>query len=121
MPTPQKVNLAEKLAMFDDHWKPRIVGEMNDYKLVVVKVKGEFVWHTHPETDDFFLVLKGRLVIQMRNRDVELSAGELLVVPAGVEHCPRAEEETEVLLIEPIETVNTGDAGGDLTAEPERI
>ncbi len=117
-----KVNLAEKLALFEDQWKPKIVGELNDYKIVVVKTQGEFVWHKHDDTDDFFLVLAGRLTIQMRGRDdVELGPGELFVVPRGVEHCPRADEEAHVLLIEPMETRNTGDAGGDLTAEPERI
>jgi mannose-6-phosphate isomerase-like protein (cupin superfamily) len=117
-----KVNLAEKLALFEERWKPKVVGELNDYKIVVVKTEGEFVWHKHDETDDFFLVLSGRLTIQMRGReDVELGPGELFVVPRGVEHCPRADEETHVLLIEPMETRNTGDAGGELTAEPERI
>ena len=114
-----KVNLAEKLALLDGPFKPGIVGTMNDYKLAVVKVQGEFVWHSHEDTDDFFLVLSGRLTIQLRDRDVELGPGELYVVPRGVEHCPRAEEETQVLLIEPEGTVNTGDAGGELT-EPER-
>ncbi len=94
---------------------------MNDYKLVVVKIKGEFVWHAHDDTDDFFLVLKGRLTIQLRDRDVVLDEGELFVVPAGVEHCPRADEETHVLLIEPRGTVNTGDAGGELTAAEREI
>jgi mannose-6-phosphate isomerase-like protein (cupin superfamily) len=116
-----KVNLAEKLAAFEGHFKPKLVGELNDYKLLVVKAKGEFVWHTHPDTDDFFLVLAGRLTIQLRDRDIELGPGELFVVPAGVEHCPKADEEAHVLLIEPIGTRNTGDAGGELTAEPEPI
>ena len=112
-----KVNLADKLAQFDDHFAPRIVGRLNDYKLAVVKAQGEFVWHSHPETDDFFLVLRGRLTIGLRDRpDVELSAGEMFVVPRGVEHCPRADEEAHVLLIEPSGTINTGDAGGELTA-----
>ena len=114
-----KVNLAEKLAAFDERFSPKIVGELNDYKLALVKAKGEFVWHSHPDTDDFFLVLAGRLTIQLHDRDVELGPGELFVVPRGVEHCPKADEETHVLLIEPAGTVNTGDAGGDLTA-PER-
>jgi mannose-6-phosphate isomerase-like protein (cupin superfamily) len=117
----EKVNLAVKFAAFDDHWKPRIVGELNDYKLVVVKVKDEFVWHKHDETDDFFLVIKGHLTIQLRDRDIELDEGELFVVPRGVEHCPRADAEAWVLLIEPEATRNTGDAGGPLTAEPEPI
>ncbi|MGH2987054.1 MAG: cupin domain-containing protein, partial [Solirubrobacterales bacterium] len=87
-----------------------------------VKARGEFVWHKHDDTDDFFLVLAGRLVIQLRGReDVELGPGELFVVPRGLEHCPRADEEAHVLLIEPIGTPNTGDAGGELTAAEERI
>jgi mannose-6-phosphate isomerase-like protein (cupin superfamily) len=111
-----KVNLAEKIALLDGPFSPGIVGYLNDHKLAVVKARGEFVWHKHDDTDDFFLVLDGRLTIQLRDRDVELSAGELFVVPRGVEHCPRAHEEAHVLLIEPRGTVNTGDAGGDLTA-----
>lgn len=115
------INLAEKLALLDGPYRPGIVGYMNDYKLIVVKLKGEFVWHKHDETDDFFLVLSGRLTIQLRDRDVVLGPGELFVVPRGVEHCPKADEETHVLLIEPRDTVNTGDAGGDLTVEPVEI
>jgi mannose-6-phosphate isomerase-like protein (cupin superfamily) len=115
-----KINLAEKLALLDAPFQPGIVGYLNDDKLAVVKVQGEFVWHKHDDTDDFFLVLSGRLTIQLRDRDVELGPGELFVVPRGVEHCPKADHETHVLLIEPRGTVNTGDAGGDLTA-PERI
>ncbi len=98
-----------------------MVGHYNDNKLVVVKVKGEFVWHTHKDTDDFFLVLKGRLTIQLRDRDVELGEGQLYVVPRGVEHCPKANEEAHVLLIEPVGTINTGDAGGEMTAQPREI
>ena len=116
-----KVNLADKLALLDAPFQPGIVGTLNDYKLAVVKVDGEFVWHKHDDTDDFFLVLSGRLTIQLRDRDVELEAGELFVVPRGVEHCPRADEPAEVLLIEPLGTQNTGDAGGDRTAEERRI
>jgi mannose-6-phosphate isomerase-like protein (cupin superfamily) len=117
-----KVNLADKLALLDAPFQPRIVGTLNDYKLEVVKVHGEFVWHAHEDTDDFFLVISGRLTIQLRDRDdVELSAGELFVVPRGVEHCPRADEPAEVLLIEPAGTVNTGDAGGELTAPERRV
>jgi mannose-6-phosphate isomerase-like protein (cupin superfamily) len=117
-----KVNLAEALAAFDEAFSPRIVGTMNDYKLMVAKTRGEFVWHTHPETDDFFLVLKGQLTIQLRDRDIVLEAGELYVVPAGAEHCPKAEPEAEILLIEPLGTVNTGDAeSGELTAPERRL
>ena len=116
-----KVNLAEKLALLERPYQPGIVGFINDYKLQVVKVKGPFVWHRHEETDDFFLVLSGHLTIHLRDRDIELDPGELFVVPRGVEHCPDAAEETEVLLIEPDGTVNTGDAGGELTAEPRLL
>ena len=111
-----KVNLREALASFDGYWEPRIVAMLNDYKVLVVKVKDEFVWHKHEETDDFFLVLSGHLTIHLRDGDVELDPGELFVVPRGVEHCPEAAVDTEVLLIEPDGTVNTGDAGGELTA-----
>jgi len=116
-----KVNLAGKLTLFDDHWSPKTVAQLNDYDVQVVKVKGEFVWHKHEDTDDFFLVLKGHLTIQMRDRDIDLRPGELFVVPKGVEHCPRCDEEVHLLLIEPSGTPNTGDAGGQMTATPERI
>jgi mannose-6-phosphate isomerase-like protein (cupin superfamily) len=112
------VNLAEKLATFADHWQPRTVGQFNGHDLMVVKVKGEFVWHEHDETDDFFLVLEGRITIRMRDRDVTLGPGELFVVPRGVEHCPGAEEEAHLLLIERTGTPNTGDAA---TAAPRRV
>lgn len=111
-----KINLAAKLALLEGPYKPGIVGYLNDYKLAVVKAHGEFVWHRHDDTDDFFLVLSGRLTIQLRDRDVELGEGEIFVVPRGVEHCPRADEEAHVLLIEPRGTPNTGDAGGERTA-----
>jgi mannose-6-phosphate isomerase-like protein (cupin superfamily) len=114
---PDKINLAEKLAQFDGYWQPRVVGGFNGHDLMVVKVKGEFVWHEHADTDDFFLVLKGRLTIRLRDGDVTLGPGEMFVVPKGVEHCPCAEEETHMLLIEPRGTPNTGDAA---TAAPRR-
>jgi len=115
-----KVNLAQKLALLEAPYQPGIVGYYNDNKLVVVKIQGEFTWHRHADTDDFFLVLAGELTIQLRDRDdVVLGPGELYVVPRGVEHCPKADVETHVLLIEPRGTVNTGDAGGEMTA-PER-
>ncbi len=110
------INLAAKLALFDDHWAPRIVGKLNDYDLKVVKLLGEFVWHSHADTDELFLVLKGLLRIELRDRTVELSPFEVFVVPRGVEHRPIAEAEVEVLLIEPAGIVNTGDAGGPMTA-----
>lgn len=102
------INLAEKLATFAEHWQPRTVGQFNGHDLMVVKVKGEFVWHKHDNTDDFFLVLKGRLTIQMRDGNVELGPGEMFVVPKGAEHRPVAEEEAHILLIEPSGTPNTG-------------
>jgi mannose-6-phosphate isomerase-like protein (cupin superfamily) len=112
------INLAEKLAQFSDHWAPRVVGQLNDYDIMVVKVQGEFVWHAHADTDDFFLVLKGRLIIRLRDREVVLAPGELFVVPRGVEHQPFAEEEVHLLLIEPSGTPNTGNAA---TAAPRRV
>ena len=104
------INLAEKLATFTEHYKPRTVGEFNGHDLMVVKVKGPFTWHKHDDTDDFFLVLKGRLTIQLRDGNVHLGPGEMFVVPKGVEHCPVAEEEAHILLIEPRGTPNTGNA-----------
>jgi len=100
---------------------PGIVGYLNDYKLQVVKVKGPFVWHKHDETDDFFLVIRGRLTIPLRDRDVVLNPGDIFVVPRGVEHCPDSDEETEVLLTEPDRTIITGDTGGAMTAEPLKL
>lgn len=103
------INLAEKLSTFVEHWQPRTVGQFNGHDLMVVKVQGEFVWHKHDNTDDFFLVLKGRVTIQMREGEVTLGPGEMFVVPKGVEHRPVAEEEAHILLIEPSGTPNTGD------------
>lgn len=117
----ERINLAEKFALLDGPYRPGLIGYLNDYKLLVVKIEGPFVWHKHDETDDFFLVIEGRLTIQLRDRKVELGPGELFVVPRGVEHCPTAEQETLVLLIEPRDTVNTGDAGGELTVEPVKL
>jgi mannose-6-phosphate isomerase-like protein (cupin superfamily) len=114
-----RVDLADALSTFDEAFRPRTVGTMNDLKLMVVKVRGEFVWHTHPDTDDFFLVLDGRLTIQLRDRDVVLDPGQLYVVPRGVEHCPKADY-AEVLLIEPVGTPNTGDAPASELSAPEQ-
>jgi mannose-6-phosphate isomerase-like protein (cupin superfamily) len=111
------INLAEKLTTFSQHWSPKIVEQFNGHDVMVVKVQGEFVWHAHPDTDDFFLVLKGRLKIELRNGAVELGPGELYVVPRGVEHRPVAEEEVHLLLIEPMGTPNTGDAATAATKE----
>jgi mannose-6-phosphate isomerase-like protein (cupin superfamily) len=103
------INLEQKLSAFSQRFSPKIVAGFNGHDVMVVKVKGEFVWHSHPDTDDFFLVLKGRLTIRLRDGDVQLGPGELYVVPKGVEHCPVAEEEAHILLIEPAGTPNTGD------------
>ena len=116
-----KVDLAEKFALLLGVYEPGIVGYINDYTVQIVKVRGPFVWHKHDETDDFFLVVRGRLTIHLRDRDVELEEGQLFVVPRGVEHCPDAQDEAQVLLIEPTGTINTGDAGGSLTAEPVEL
>lgn len=116
------VNLAQKLALFSDHWHPRVVGELNGQQVKLVKVAGEFVWHRHAQEDEFFLVLRGQLTIAFRDRTVTVGEGEFFIVPRGVEHRPWAEEETHVLLLEPASTRNTGDAGGDRTVtDPERI
>jgi mannose-6-phosphate isomerase-like protein (cupin superfamily) len=106
---PEAINLAGKLSLFAEQWSPKIVASFNGHDVMVVKVKGRFLWHSHPETDDFFLLLSGRLTIEMREGAVTLGPGELYVVPRGVEHCPVAAEETELLLIEPAGTPNTGD------------
>ncbi len=103
------INLTEKLSLFSDHWSPKTIGQFNGHDLMVVKVEGEFVWHSHPETDDLFLVLKGEIDIEMRDRTVTLREGELFVVPKGVEHRPVARSEVHLLLIEPAGTPNTGD------------
>lgn len=112
-----KINLSEKLATFSEHWSPRTVAQLNNYDVMVVKVKDEFVWHKHDDTDDFFLVLKGALDIQLRDRTITLGPGELFIVPKGVEHRPVAREEVHLLLIEPTGTPNTGDAK---TAAPRK-
>ncbi len=104
-----KVNLEAKLSQFTERWSPKTVTQFNGHDIMVVKAQGEFVWHQHDDTDDFFLVLKGQLTIQLRDRDVHLGPGELFVVPKGVEHRPVAEEEVHLLLIEPAGTPNTGD------------
>ena len=113
----EKVNLAEKLALFDERWSPKIVAELNDSLVKVVKLEGEFVWHHHDDEDELFLVVSGRLRMQLRDGDVVLEPGELIVVPRGVEHCPVAEEETHVVLIEPKTTLNTGNVRGERTVE----
>lgn len=110
------VDIAEKLSLFSAHWSPKVVAQLNDYEIKLVKVQGEFVWHTHPDTDELFLVIDGELTIQLRDGDVRLRPGQLFVVPRGVEHCPIADGEVHAMLIEPTGVVNTGNADSSLTA-----
>ncbi len=118
----EKVNLAQKLAGFRDHWKPRIVGELNGQQVKLVKFQGAFVWHHHDDEDEMFLVVKGRFRMEFRDREVWLDEGEFLVVPRGIEHRPVAEEEAHVLLFEPASTLNTGNVRNERTvADLERI
>ena len=117
-----KANLAEKLALFHDHWNPKVVGELNGQHVKLVKFRGEFVWHHHDHEDELFLVVKGRFVMEFRDRQVRLEEGEFLIVPRGIEHRPVAEEEVHVLLFEPAGTLNTGDVQHERTVrDPERI
>lgn len=118
----EKVNLAEKLSMFNEHWSPKIVGEVNDCLVKLVKFQGEFVWHKHDNEDEMFLVVKGRIRIRFRDHDVDLDEGEFLVVARGVEHMPVAENEAHVLLFEPSSVLNTGDVQNERTlAQLDRI
>lgn len=111
----QKVNLAEKFDLFSEHWKPRIAGELNGQQVKLAKLKGEFVWHHHDDEDELFLVIKGRLTMRLRDREIEINEGEFLIVPRGVEHQPFAEEEAHVLLFEPASTLNTGNIQNERT------
>jgi mannose-6-phosphate isomerase-like protein (cupin superfamily) len=111
-----KINLKEKLSKFTDHWSPRIVAEMNDYQFKLVKIKGDFVWHNHDDTDEVFIVLEGEMKIEFKDETVELKKGEMFVVPRGVEHKPYSDKECKIMLVEPKGVVNTGNAGSDLTA-----
>jgi mannose-6-phosphate isomerase-like protein (cupin superfamily) len=113
----EKVNISEKLGLFDELWSPKIIGEVNDSHVKLSKLKGEFVWHHHEAEDELFLVVKGRLVIKLRDGQVELGEGEFVVIPKGVEHLPVAEEETHVLLLEPKTTLNTGNVTNERTVE----
>ena len=115
-PGHQAINFQDKLARFSDHWAPKVVAQMNDYQLKLVKIQGEFVWHSHADTDEVFIVLDGRMRIELRDGGVDLGPGEMFVVPKGVEHKPSAPDECRILLVEPKGVVNTGDAGGAKTA-----
>lgn len=115
---PQKVNIADKLAAFTEQWVPRRIARVNDYEVKAAKLQGEFIWHTHEDTDEMFLVVSGTLTLRLRDGDVTLGPGEIYVVPRGVEHCPAAAEEVSILLFEPAGTPNTGDQGGERTRHP---
>jgi mannose-6-phosphate isomerase-like protein (cupin superfamily) len=116
-----KVNLAQKFELFKAYWSPKIVGELNDSYVKIVKLKGEFVWHKHESEDELFLVIKGKLLIRLRDKDISLEEGELIIIPKGVEHMPVAQEEVRVILIEPKTTVNTGSITNERTVAPEWI
>lgn len=112
----QAINIQQKLAIFSEHWSPKIIAQMNDYHFKIAKIQGEFIWHDHPETDEVFIVLKGQLEIRIRDGSVVLGEGEMFVVPKGVEHKPVAEQECHILLVEPAGTLNTGDVVNERTA-----
>jgi mannose-6-phosphate isomerase-like protein (cupin superfamily) len=112
-----KVNLGEKLKKFSEHWNPKVVGELNDSYVKLVKIRGEFLWHQHQNEDELFLVLKGKFTMRLRDGDVEVREGEFFIVPRGVEHCPVAKEEASVLLLEPKSTLNTGNVNNERTRE----
>jgi mannose-6-phosphate isomerase-like protein (cupin superfamily) len=117
----EKVNIAHKFSLFDEHWSPRIAGELNDSYVKLAKLKGEFVWHHHQEEDELFLVVKGKLLIKLRDRDIWLEEGEFVIIPKGVEHLPVAEQEVHVVLLEPKSTVNTGDVRNERTVQDQWI
>ncbi len=115
----EPINLKGKFALFSDHWSPKIIAQMNDYHFKLVKIQGDFVWHSHAETDEVFLVVEGSMVISFRDGQVNLNSGEMFVVPKGIEHKPYAADECRLMLIEPVGTVNTGNAGGERTAKSD--
>lgn len=112
------INLAEKFSLFQEHWSPKIVAELNDSYVKLAKLKGEFIWHHHDEEDELFLVVKGMLKIKLKDQELVLHAGEFAVIPRGVEHLPVAEEEVQVLLLEPKSTLNTGETRNERTVDP---
>jgi len=111
------INFKNKFGKFDEQWSPRVIAEMNDYQFKLAKVLGEFIWHHHPDTDEVFIVIEGTLEIKFRDGEVKLGAGEMFIVPKGVEHKPMADKECRIMLVEPRGTVNTGDTRGGLTAQ----
>jgi mannose-6-phosphate isomerase-like protein (cupin superfamily) len=117
----EKVNLAQKFNLFQEHWQPKIVGDLNDSYIKLAKLKGEFIWHYHEDEDELFLVVKGQLVIKLRSGDITLDEGEFVIIPRGVEHMPVAQEEVQILLIEPKTTLNTGNVENERTTADEWI
>jgi mannose-6-phosphate isomerase-like protein (cupin superfamily) len=118
----EKINLAQKLGLIRDHWSPKIIGEVNDVYIKLVKFQGDFIWHLHEKEDEMFLVLNGTMVMRLKEKDIELKEGECIIIPRGVEHLPVASEEVHVMLIEPKTTLNTGNVETEITVkEPERI
>jgi mannose-6-phosphate isomerase-like protein (cupin superfamily) len=113
------INFREKFSMFEEMWTPYIIAQMNDYHFKLARIQGEFIWHSHLDTDEVFIVIEGQMKIHFRNQTVQLTQGELCVVPAGLDHKPAAEEECQILLIEPAGTLNTGNAGGERTKQDE--
>ena len=117
---PKKINIRKKFDSFSDYWSPKVIAEMNDYQFKLAKVKDEFIWHKHEETDEAFFVINGRLTIELKEEKVFLEKGEMVVIPCGVEHRPFAEEECEIMLIEPKETVNTGNIISEMTVKNDQ-
>jgi len=115
----ERIDLDDKFRLFEDHWSPKVIAEMNDHQFKLVKLEGEFVWHDHADVDEVFIVIEGEMGIEFEDRIVKLRTGQMLVVPRGVKHKPFAENECKVMLIEPKGVINTGDAGGDLTSEQD--
>ena len=113
----QPINFQNKLELFSEHWSPKVIAEMNDYQFKLVKIKGEYTWHNHADTDETFIVLEGSMGIEFRDRTVQLSEGEMIVVPRGEEHKPFAKDECKVLLVEPKRVINTGETGGEFNAD----
>ena len=112
----ESININQKLSTFSEHWKPKIIAQMNDYHFKLVKLQGEFIWHKHDDTDEIFIVIDGEMSISFKNGPIVLKSGEMIVVPKGIEHKPSAKNECKVMLVEPAGTINTGDAGGEMTA-----
>ncbi len=113
----EKINIKQKLELFSEHWSPKIISELNDYQIKLVKIKDSFVWHSHEDTDELFLVIEGSMKIEFKEETIELNEGEMYVVPKGIEHRPFAENECKIMLIEPKGVINTGENKGELTAE----